>query len=596
MLLTTVTVATVSSLMKKITDDLYETGKSKLSTSSSVLKNSFKHKNIATKAISITKVRSLLDLENPLSIYNFYYPSRLIFRDSIEKNVNSLKEIPKENYVIQGTAGQGKSIFLRYLFAQELKEETTTGRIPIFVELKRVAKEKDIKATIFESFSKLGFDIDDSLLDFYTSSGKFVLLLDAFDEMAEDQVNNTIDFIENLIINSGVQVIVTSRPDYDIQKSVLFRIIKLAPLKEKDHKPFLEKICNSEQADNLVKAIRENTSEVKDLLTTPLLMTLLFILYRTQQSIPKNIPKFYEELFDVMFYRHDNYKIGVTRKRHTNLDEGQVKKLFEAFCFNVRLRQYNLINNTKFKECLDPATKTLGINVSAEGFKKELVKVACMMQEEGFELSFIHKSVAEFHSASFVRDSIDEFAEKFYSKLYASERWSDWEMELRFLSQIDGYRYSNSFLIPALDAALKIFDVDTSKQNALLDLDFFKNRFFSLHLLGEALEGKFQPMAFSYDSELTYAVRMFITDWLADITYNGLIQEIPMNEELKAKGLNEKYGYEFSVYDFYNIPVYVDLVQGSYALALKNLKSLKEAAAKEMNQRRSALELISMFD
>jgi hypothetical protein len=135
---TTVSVATISKVLTKVADDLYESGKSKFQTKKAQWINQFKVKSLAAQAIKVTKVRTLINSEEPEFIENFYYPSKIQFSPSLIKKIDSLKGFPQPfNYVIQGTAGQGKSIFLRYLFTRELRQETTTGRIPIFVELKK---------------------------------------------------------------------------------------------------------------------------------------------------------------------------------------------------------------------------------------------------------------------------------------------------------------------------------------------------------------------------------------------------------------------------------------------------------------------------
>lgn len=75
-----------------------------------------------------------------------------------------------------------------------------------------------------------------------------------------------------------------------------------------------------------MKVIAQSKSEIRGLLTTPLMLTLLVILYKTIQTIPETLPRFYEELFDVLFYRHDHSKPGFRRKRFTKLDDSAIKK------------------------------------------------------------------------------------------------------------------------------------------------------------------------------------------------------------------------------------------------------------------------------
>src|ERR1700742_4593753 len=88
---------------------------------------------------------------------------------------------------------------------------------------------------------------------------------------------------------------------------------------------------------------------------------------------------------------------------------------------------------------------------------------------KGFKYHFIHKSVVEFHAASFISHAAEETAQKFYSKLEGG-KWPKWQEELRFLSQIDRYRYLKYFYIPSLKAALLDAGVDLNQSVATIQV------------------------------------------------------------------------------------------------------------------------------
>jgi hypothetical protein len=60
---TTVSVATISKVLTKVADDLYESGKSKFQTKKAQWINQFKVKSLAAQAIKVTKVRTLINSE-----------------------------------------------------------------------------------------------------------------------------------------------------------------------------------------------------------------------------------------------------------------------------------------------------------------------------------------------------------------------------------------------------------------------------------------------------------------------------------------------------------------------------------------------------
>jgi NACHT domain len=449
----TLAIAAATSLIKKAVDEVYAKAKDEATKRIGKSRSDLRDLTIARAVSSVTKVKTLWNVDKEVSLYDFYYPSQIQFQEAPRRIFKSLSDFGKtQSFVIQGTAGQGKSIFLRYLCGQELSESTSSGRIPLFVELRRLRKDFGIRDSVCDALKKYKLPATDGAWEFFAESGKFVLLLDAFDEIEPSVCSQALSDLEDLIDRhpGTLQVIVTSRPDADIQKSTRFRVARLAALQSEDHSPFLRKICSDkQQAESLLSVVERSTSDIRALLTTPLMLTLLVILYKSLQTVPDTVPKFYEELFDVLFYRHDQSKPGFRRKRYTDLDDGKVKMLFSAFCFFVRLENFGVLSAAQMEECVRKACKASNEYVDPTKFRDELVKTVCLMQQDGFEISFIHKSVVQYYAAAFVARSADQFGRNFY--LLASREREKWNLELRFLSSIDAYRFSKHYELPLLE-------------------------------------------------------------------------------------------------------------------------------------------------
>jgi hypothetical protein len=463
---TALAIGAATSGIKKIVDDIYtkikDIGVNRLGKARAEVKE----QPITRALLSVTKVKTLWNIDKEVSLYDFYYPSTIEFAEGNKKKISKIRDFGSAgHFVIQGTAGQGKSIFLRFLCGQELRPDHSSGRIPIFVELRRLRLDLNLIQLILQNFEKYKLPASESAWTYLAETGKFVLLLDAFDEIDPSISDRTIAELELIAetFRESLQIIVTSRPDADVQKSSHFRVFKLAQLTHSDHAPFLRKICTDrEQAESLLKVVKESSTDVSGLLTTPLMMTLLVILYKSLQTIPDTVPKFYEELFDVLFYRHDHSKPGFRRKRHTQLDDGSVKKLFSAVCLFARVQGLSVLSNEQLEECFTQATEACLIITDYKNFKLELIKTICLLQEEGFEVSFIHKSVAQYYAASFVSKSAEPFAEDFYN-LARTE--AGWGLELKFLSQIDTYRFYKLYELPLLQAI-------ASEMNFSLEMQF----------------------------------------------------------------------------------------------------------------------------
>jgi hypothetical protein len=451
--------------------DLYTSGKDLFSNELSKWKNATSHTNLAKKLVKLQKVKTFWQRDREVSLYSFFYPSPVVFNDGVKKEIAGLSQFPTAgNFVIQGTVGQGKSIFLRHLCTQELGEKGS-GRIPVFVELRHV-KPPGLAPLIYDALDRLGFEINDKLFDFYARSGKLVMLLDGFDEIEESLVAATVEQLERYAEKyENLQIIVTSRPSGAIQNSRHFRIARLAQLGPADHPKFLKKIgLSSSESTKIIEAIASSSAAVSGLLTTPLMMTLLVVVYRAENTIPSELPEFYERLFQTLFSKHDSIKPGLAKRHRTGLGERRLQELFEAFCFSVfQFKKTTTLGPHEFSKCYHQSVKLSGIDCDEESFKHDISRAVCLMQEEGFDTHFIHKSVPEFFSASFIRGLHNEAAQRFYSQMEGSV-WNFWGQVLQFLSQIDRYRYAKFFAIPKLTSALSQLGVAGSEIDQI-DID-----------------------------------------------------------------------------------------------------------------------------
>ncbi len=449
---------------KKILNELVDYAKSYFSQPDRIALKALSSLDLGKRIYSTINVKTLWNVEKEVSLFEFYYPSRVVMPgDELPKMPQTASELSGGlNFVLQGTAGQGKSIYLRYLYGQQAFVMPNTGILPLFIELRRVTAGKSVVALLGDAFERLGLPVNELLVNTYLGSGKIILLLDGFDEIEPDFVDSVVYELEHLLAkHEKLSILVSSRPEASIQRSSFFRVIKLDPLRASDHKPFLAKICGSNgQADEIYEAIQSQQSALADLLRTPLLLTLLVILYRAQSTLPSTLSRFYEQLFDVMFFRHDQTKPGFRRTRYTDLDESKLKQLFEAFSFQTQVAGRQVFSNDEFVGYLSQAQEYSGITVSASGFQKELTKTACLLVQDGVELSFIHKSVAEYYAAAFVQHSSQDFAESFYAQLRKDSLHFSYRGELSYLAEIDQYRYLSYFLAPELKDTLLMFQED----------------------------------------------------------------------------------------------------------------------------------------
>ncbi|MBC3812277.1 NACHT domain-containing protein [Undibacterium aquatile] len=417
-------------------------------------------KKIARQLSDIDSVRTIWSPEKNVSLRSFYYPSRLRSAEERSTVLESITDLGEGCIVIQGIVGQGKSILLRYLALQEILRKDNR-RLPIFLELRKVTKSTPLIASIHKALSAYDVNVDDALFEYLAASGKIVVLLDGFDELETPLVRQATLDLEHLAQKfPELQIIVTSRPNNEVQKLNSFRVLEVAPLHAADYPPFLQALgLEPVKIVDIVHAIQSSPSQVAGLIVTPLMLTLVVFVYQSEKQIPADLPEFFDRLFYTVFTRHDKLKAAFEREHHSGLSERKLQALFEAFCFmSLQLGTSRTLSPAQFNEAFELAQDYLeGSACKESAFRKDITKVACLMLEEGVgDATFLHKSIAEYHAAAFVKSSDDAFAKRFYEE--ATVSWVHWQECLGFLQSIDPYRFSKYFAINNLRLAISLFE------------------------------------------------------------------------------------------------------------------------------------------
>lgn len=125
----------------------------------------------------------------------------------------------RERIIVTGTAGGGKSVFLRYVTMEMIKNYHEKKILPIFYELRNLNVGKN--STIIEAvFDTVAFHIpamSSSDFNHAVQTGQFALILDGFDEVDHDKRDTYLREITDLCNNYPLmRIIMTSRPDHSI--------------------------------------------------------------------------------------------------------------------------------------------------------------------------------------------------------------------------------------------------------------------------------------------------------------------------------------------------------------------------------------------
>lgn len=435
------------------------------------------HSKIQKKIASIENLKTFWSADKLVSLTDFYYPSKILI-DDMSRTCQLLTELPRGNLIIEGIVGQGKSIYLRHLATSEIRSNQAKT-FPIFIEFRTLSKNNTLDLAIKKYLDEIHINgYDDDTFDYVMSSGNFVLLLDAFDEIEETVTKEVFTLVEHFAEKyEKLKIIITSRPSAQIQKSAKFEVIKLAPLREVDYTPFLQKLgLPASLIAELKVSIKNSPSKVSELITTPLMLTLVVRAYRSVKEIPENLPDFFEVLFKCVFSGHDNAKPYIKRTHSTDLSEKKLQELFETFCFVcLRNKTARSLSTVVFDQYFSKALQIQGnIDCDAEDFRNDMHRVACLILPDGYETwVFLHKSILEYYAASFIRRSNEDFVKRFYE--HARKETLAWIEVLTFLQYIDEYRFNKYFLVEEIDQVLRELKFVENCVNCEEVLDYYEN-------------------------------------------------------------------------------------------------------------------------
>lgn len=445
-------VAATKNVILPLVQDITKSAKAALGQRAKMWRTERTVEALCKKIKAFRHVKTIWQVEREVDLAKFYYPSK-VRASGVSTPINDIDDLKNRNTIIQGTVGQGKSIFLRYLAARELQKGKT---VPIFLELRRIQASRSLDIHLLSELDSLGLGSDPLVFDYLASNGRLALFLDAFDEVNEDSVLDTVTEIERLARKyDSLRIFITSRPNSTIVHSPLFRLVDLAPLEGKEYQDVIRRICtDSPTAEAIIKGVRTRQGDVIPLLTTPLMVALLVFKFRAAQTIPENASSFFESLFQLLLVRHDKSKPGYTRPRRSGLGDNALENIFNVLCFLTRKAGRGTFSLRDLRTLTIDAVKLCQSTADGEKVLDDFIKITCLILEEGGDCRFLHKSVQEYHSACFIRGRPEQSKLDFYESML--HRWNGWRQELAHLEQIDEYHFNKYFTIPHLAKVLEI--------------------------------------------------------------------------------------------------------------------------------------------
>jgi hypothetical protein len=363
------------------------------------------------------KFKSILDPTAPLDLKAHYVNLDLICAIRERTDIELIAELHElKSVVITGLAGSGKSMFMRYLTL--VLFETTRQLTPLFVELRHLNKLTDKNLLAFMRNLGAGgrYTISEAQFGLALDAGAFLLILDGFDEL-NHEIRDSIQ-AQILALRSAfpkTPIVISSRPDERFEAWQSFYIYSVKSLSKQQSLKLIKSLPYNEAvkkrfADVVNKRLYESH---ESFLSSPLLATIMLLTYESFAQIPSKMYVFYGQAFDTLFQKHDAQKEQFSRKSYSSLELEDFKECFSAFCALSYLKEAFSFSKIALGETSTAAlayvktsklggSKRIAKKVTSSQFTTDLFESVCMLQRDGIEFSFVHRSFQEYFGARFV--------------------------------------------------------------------------------------------------------------------------------------------------------------------------------------------------
>ncbi|HLP87069.1 MAG TPA: NACHT domain-containing NTPase [Nostocaceae cyanobacterium] len=242
-----------------------------------------------------------------------------------EEKIPALEAVEKySKLMILGKPGAGKTTFLKYLAMQCIEGKVQADHVPFFVTLKDFAEAENkpglLKYIGDDTFKNLPHNnrISKENLSNYINElinhGKALILLDGLDEVREEDNKRVLkeirDFSEQYLNNHFITTCRIAAKEYTFEK---FTEVEIADFDNKQIRTFAKNWFKDKpvKPETFINRIQEN-GRIRELATSPLLLTLLCLTFEDSGDFPANRSELYKEGLDALLKKWDA-KRGIQR-------------------------------------------------------------------------------------------------------------------------------------------------------------------------------------------------------------------------------------------------------------------------------------------
>ena len=397
------------------------------------------------------------------------------------------------NILLTGTGGVGKSMLLRYFFLNTINRGTY---IPVLIELRKLSKQEktsiSITELILECMNDYDVVLDKDQFIYSLEHGGYLFLMDGFDEIRDDISRDAASLIQAFCSKyPNNACIVTSRKDREFSSFETFVNAESMMLTKTQAVQLAHKIYpNDEKAKAFCREL-ENTlyDQHQDFAENPLLLTMMFITFMNNTSIPDHLVDFYNKAFNALYSAHDSRNKGayVRSFKTEDIEEADFIRILSRFCFITFFKEEYEFKHAHIISRIRESIVKLGIpHVNGKDYLDDLIKAICLIIRDGDIFKFSHRSFQSYFAALYIRNLPDEQQNAIFDRfLFSSEFFWDNEDFYTLLFQLEPDRFQYNVLKRGIEELVSFLDSEDQPYIKLFN-DFYS------HIHCRLVDGKTQ--------------------------------------------------------------------------------------------------------
>lgn len=351
--------------------------------------------------------------------------------------------------MVLGGPGTGKSTFLRKIGLEALKGRQKVGFqhlcLPVLLELKEFrSSEIDIKAAIGREFEICGFPEYQRFTEQALAQGQLLVLLDGLDEVPADRLNELVSRIQNFVDRYSKNRFIAScrvaAYRYNLRR---FTDVAIADFSDEQIQSFITSWFQQQPEQGKAcweKLASQDYAAARELAHTPLLLTLVCLLYQRAGQFPTNRATLYYRALWVLLEEWAGEKGIPQELLYKGLDTRR-KELMLAEIAHDALQSDQLFLSKR--EIARQIERILQDMLPEEPFIDGVAVLRSMEIQHGILVeqadeiySFSHLTIQEFLTAQYIVDD-EEKIEQLVTDRLTETRWHEVFLLLAGLKRAD---------------------------------------------------------------------------------------------------------------------------------------------------------------